>query len=206
MVLTHPLWRPFNTAAASGRRQRRIDQRQVSVSSVVAHEAGWAQQFQLVRGLIERSLGEDALSISHVGSTAVPGLCAKPIIDVDLLVVDPTAEDAYLPSLSGQGFRLIAREPEWEEHRCLTYAIPNCNVHVFSVGALEPQRHNLFRRWLMENDADRKAYGALKVLLAGENLQAAGDYNGQKAGFIYDLYEKAFVADPVYQHDPHPRE
>ena len=71
---------------------------------------------------------------------------------------------------------------------------------------MEPQRHALFRQWLVDHSDDRDAYGELKVRLAGgAGLNTTDGYNGHKAGFIYDLYEKIFIADPTFRHDPRPR-
>ena len=61
-----------------------------------------------------------ALAVEHVGSTSVPGLAAKPVIDVDLVVADSADEDAWLPPLEAAGFRLVIREPWWHEHRALS--------------------------------------------------------------------------------------
>jgi len=201
---THPLWRPFDPEATRVRGLARVGSRQVSVPGVVAYDAGWISQFEKIQSILRDVLGHRAISIDHVGSTSIPGLAAKPIIDVDLLVADSSDEVAYLPSLEAAGFRLIAREPEWEEHRCVTFGDPNANVHVFSPGAIEPARHLLFREWLVSHQDDRTAYGDLKMGLAGKGF-GTGDYNGSKAEFVYDVYEKAFSRDATHRHDPHPR-
>jgi GrpB-like predicted nucleotidyltransferase (UPF0157 family) len=202
---THPLWREFDPAATLARRQYRVARRQVDVTGVVPANPGWADDFDEIRMLLLRSLPGRVGRISHVGSTAVPGLPAKPIIDVDLTVADSRVEADYLPALESAGFRLIAREPDWEEHRFLTWARPNANVHVFSPAAIEPERHLLFRDWLAVNGPDREAYGALKLALAGVGVPGSGDYNGKKAALVYDLYERAFAHDRRFPHDPRPR-
>jgi GrpB-like predicted nucleotidyltransferase (UPF0157 family) len=201
----HPLWRPFDPAATRDRRRYRVAGRQVPVAGVVLPDPGWAAQFDRVRRIVAGALAGQALRISHVGSTAVPGLPAKPIIDIDLIVPDSAAEPDYLPALQAAGFRLIAREPDWEEHRCLTYASPNTNLHVFSPDAIEPERHLLFRDRMRRVAADRDAYGAQKLSLAGAGFAPSGDYNGAKAALIYDIYESAFAADPRFRHRPRPR-
>jgi GrpB-like predicted nucleotidyltransferase (UPF0157 family) len=202
---THPLWCRYDPAATLARRHYRVARRHVDVAGVVPADPGWTAEFDQIRMLLVRTLAERALRISHVGSTAVPGLPAKPIIDVDLTVADSTREADYLPALESAGFRLIAREPAWEEHRFLTFARPNANVHVFSPSAIEPERHLLFRDWLARNEADRETYGVLKLALAGAGVNASGDYNGKKAAFVYDCYERAFAQDPRFEHDPRPR-
>jgi GrpB-like predicted nucleotidyltransferase (UPF0157 family) len=204
-VPTHPLWREFNPAATLARRQCRVARRQSDVAGVVPFDHGWAADFDEIRMLLLTTLAHRAVQVSHVGSTAVPGLPAKPIVDVDLTVADSAVETDYLPGLEAAGFRLIAREPDWEEHRCLTLARPNANVHVFSPGAIEPKRHLLFRDWMIENQRDRDDYGKLKLGLASSGFAGATDYNGRKAAFVYDGYERAFAHDPRFEHQPRPR-
>jgi GrpB-like predicted nucleotidyltransferase (UPF0157 family) len=161
--------------------------------------------FDRVRDRITHALGSVALEIEHVGSTAVPGLWAKPVIDVTLVVPDPSAEPAYLPALEAAGFELRARQPDWEQHRYLRGARPTSNVHVFSPGARESQRQRLFRDWLITHADDRAAYGALKRSLAQQGFTDVMHYNNAKAGLVYDIYERIYTADPETAHDPHPR-
>jgi GrpB-like predicted nucleotidyltransferase (UPF0157 family) len=201
----HPLWRAFDPAATLARRQYRVARRQVDVAGVVPFDPGWTVEFGRMRDLLVATLGDVAIRVSHVGSTAVPGLAAKPIIDIDLTVPDSTAESDYLPALEASGFRLIAREPDWEEHRCLTFGSPNTNLHVFSPGAIEPQRHLLFRDRMRRVAADRDVYGALKLSLASAGFAPSADYNGAKAALVYDIYESVFVNDPRFEHSPRPR-
>lgn len=169
---THPLWRPLDPAAQASRNRQRLASRQVNVAGVVASDPSWTSSFETVRALIEEALGSRALAIDHVGSTSVVGLAAKPILDVDLTVADSADEGTYLPPLETAGFRLIAREPEWEEHRFVTLGEPNTNVHVFSPGAVEPWRHLVFRNWVRRHDADRDAYAQVKLGLAGGGFGA----------------------------------
>lgn len=150
-------------------------------------------------------LGDRALSITHVGSSSIAGLWAKPIIDVDLIVTDPADEASCLPDLERIGFRLTAREPDWEQHRCLGYADPNSNLHVFSPTAVEPRRHLEFREWLGAHPDDHEAYAVIKRGLAEHAFDDVARYNDGKAALIYDIYERIFAADPEHPHDPRPR-
>lgn len=172
---------------------------------VVAPDPAWPQSYAAVRDRLVEALGDRVVSVEHVGSTSVPGLWAKPIVDVDLTVADSGDEDAWLPDLEAAGFVLRVREPEWEQHRCLRGTEPSANVHVFSPGAREPQRHVLFRDWLRTHPDDRDAYAAVKREVAGRGFTDAMLYNNAKAWFVYDLYEKAFSADPAHEHVPQPR-
>jgi GrpB-like predicted nucleotidyltransferase (UPF0157 family) len=90
-------------------------------------DPGWPVRFSAVRDLLEASLGGRALAIEHVGSTAVPGLAAKPIIDVLLTVADVEDEGAYAPALESAGLVLRVREPG---HRMFRFPEKDVHVHV----------------------------------------------------------------------------
>ena len=105
---------------------------------IVDHDPAWADQFAEVAHQIRGALTPSGgfVGIDHVGSTSVPGLPAKPIIDIALVVADPSAEDDYVPALAEAGFGLTLREPAWYEHRMLKRldsqpGQPGCNLHVF---------------------------------------------------------------------------
>jgi len=103
-----------------------------------------------------------------VGSTSVPGLQAKPTIDVVLVVADSADERAYLPALKGGGYSLRIREPDWFEHRMLTTRKPRVNLHIFSAGCEEVDRMILFRDWLRNEPADRELYERTKRALSAK--------------------------------------
>jgi GrpB-like predicted nucleotidyltransferase (UPF0157 family) len=202
---THPLWRPYDPPTPEEIARARVAPVEAAVVEVVAPDPAWPEAFQHLRRSLVEVLGERALAIEHVGSTSVPGLWAKPLIDVDLTVADSGDEAAYLPDLEAAGFELRVREPEWEEHRCLRGAAPAANVHVWSPGAVEPRRTAAFRDWLRTHADDRDAYAALKRDLATRGFTDVMDYNNQKAALIYDIYERIFAADPAHPHTPRPR-
>lgn len=164
---------------------------------VVAADPSWPDAYARLAVRIREALGEGVLGLSHVGSTSVPGLAAKPVIDVDLTVADSADEDAWLPALEDAGFVLVVREPWWHEHRALVHDDPRCNVHVFSPDATEPVRHLLFRDWLREHPEDVELYAAAKAD-AAEETNAAGehvmDYNARKEPVVHAIYDRAFRA------------
>ncbi|MFC6704822.1 GrpB family protein [Flexivirga alba] len=197
------MWRPFNPGANAQRQGERVAFRQSEIGPLTAtdHEK-FVPQYDALREDLHSALGVIALTIAHVGSTAVPGLLAKPVIDIDLTVPDVDAERTYLPALESIGWRLIFRDDfGGDAHRQLTYADPNANLHVWSPGAIEPQRHLLFKRWLIGHPAARERYAAAKR----SALSGVTTYNDAKAGVVYDLYEEAFAADLDHPHDPRPR-
>lgn len=201
---THPLWRPFGLSDLDEVAKVRIGGQSRPVV-VVPYDDAWPAQFEQVAARVRGALGDQVVDLQHVGSTSVPGLAAKPVIDVNLIVADSGDEASYLPDLEAAGFTLRVREPDWEEHRVLAIEDPHTNLHVFSPGSGEPARTLMFRNWLRAHPEDRDAYGALKTELAGRDFAEVMDYNNHKAALVYDLYERAFAADPDHPHDPQPR-
>src|SRR3954452_19906435 len=94
---------------------------------LAAYDPAWPAKFERHAAIISEALGGTALRIEHVGSTSVPGLAAKPIIDILVEVPDSADEAAYLPQIQAAGYVLRVREPEWNEHRMLR--TPGRDVH-----------------------------------------------------------------------------
>lgn len=160
-------------------------------------DPAWPGQYAGLAGRIRGVLGRRVLELEHVGSTSVPGLAAKPVIDIDLTVADPGRERDYVPALETAGFVLVIREPWWYGHRVLRAEEPACNLHVFEPGSAETVRHRMFRDWLRGNPADRDRYAAIKRQAAGE-ANARGEhvmqYNARKQQVIREIYHRAFAA------------
>lgn len=97
-----------------------------------------------------------ALSVEHVGSTSVPGLAAKPIVDILLVVEDSGEEVSYLPALEEAGYVLRVREPDFDEHRMFRTPQKDVHVHIFSTGSKEIRRLLLLRDHLREDQEDRE--------------------------------------------------
>jgi len=127
--------------------------------------------------------------IEHVGSTSVPGLAAKPIIDILLLVMDSADEVAYLPDLEAAGYQLQFREPEWYEHRFLRDS--GVQVHVFSVGAAEVERMLLFRDVLCNSSEERELYERTKREFAARRWAYVQDYADAKSSVIEEIILRA---------------
>lgn len=94
----------------------------------------------------------------HVGSTSIPGIPAKPTIDILLAVRDSTDERAYVPALEAQGYRLHIRELDWHQHRLLKSGRPLVNLHVFTVGSCEISRMTTFRDRCRSHPEERALY------------------------------------------------
>ncbi|MDF7640960.1 GrpB family protein [Bifidobacterium sp. ESL0784] len=165
--------------------------------AVVPYDSSWPAFFEQLRESIVGALGFRALAIEHIGSTSVPGLAAKPVIDIDLTLTDSDAEGMYVPALEKAGFRLVIREPWWYGHRMFHGDVPACNLHVWSLGSPEAMRHLIFRNWLRRNADDRNLYLAVKREAASRTTAVGGlvsDYNRRKQETIRAIYERAFIA------------
>jgi GrpB-like predicted nucleotidyltransferase (UPF0157 family) len=161
---------------------------------IVPYDSSWPRRFEAFAADVRAALGDTALDVEHVGSTAVPGLAAKDVIDIDLTVPDPRAESTYVPALEAAGWVLTVREPSWHEHRCLTRrAGPRSNLHVFGPDCPEAIRHRMFRDWLVAHDDDRERYEAAKraAIPGGGNVM---DYNARKQEVVRDIYDRLFRA------------
>ena len=151
-------------------------------------------RFVAARSSLTEALGDLIIDVEHVGSTAVPGLAAKPVIDIDLIIGDTAEEAAYLPALERLGYRLVLREPWWHGHRMLLSAAEDVNLHVWPQGAPEPVRHRLFRDWLRSHPQDRELYAATKRRLARDTADRPGDYSLAKNDVIDEIYARIFAA------------
>jgi GrpB-like predicted nucleotidyltransferase (UPF0157 family) len=154
-------------------------------------DPAWAEQYAAVAERIRAALGDRALLLEHSGSTSVPGLAAKPIIDVLLLVADPTDEAAYVPALEAAGFLLHLREPGWHEHRLLRGTDPTVNLHVFGHGSPEAERMLLFRDRLRARPEERERYERTKRELAARTWAVVQDYADAKSEVVEDIIARA---------------
>ena len=164
---------------------------------VVDYDATWPAQFAELAERIRSALGDRVLALEHVGSTSVPGLSAKPVIDIDLTVADTRREAAYVPALERVGFTLQLREPPWHEHRLLIVTSPAANVHVWSPDSPEAIRHRMFRDWLRDHPEERVKYADAKRSSA-DSSNAAGedvmDYNLRKQPVVREILDRMFRA------------
>jgi GrpB-like predicted nucleotidyltransferase (UPF0157 family) len=126
-----------------------------------------------------------------VGSTSVPRLAAKPLIDIVLVVTDTTDEDAYVPPLEAAGYVLRIREPDWFEHRLFKGPDTNVNVHTFSDGCEEVDRMVGFRDWLRAHDDDRDLYLAAKRELAQRQWKYVQNYADAKSAVVREILARA---------------
>jgi GrpB-like predicted nucleotidyltransferase (UPF0157 family) len=155
------------------------------------YDPKWPRLYEREAERIGRALGPKMLRIEHVGSTSVPGLAAKPLIDIVLVVADTTDEEAYVPPLEGAGYVLRIREPDWFEHRLFKGPDTNVNVHTFSEGCEEVDRMIGFRDWLRTHDDDRDLYLAAKRELAQREWKYVQNYADAKSAVVREILARA---------------
>ena len=158
-------------------------------------DPAWPQQYVLVAGRLKEGLGQVAVVVEHVGSTSVPGLAAKPVLDVLLLVRDPADENAYVSKLEAAGFFLHMREPDWHQHRLLVAEDPEVNLHVFAVGSEEAERMLVLRDRLRADQADRALYERTKRTLSAQSWQRVQDYADAKSEVVEEIIARGRVAN-----------
>lgn len=158
---------------------------------LVDYEDTWPRFFEREAEQIRAALGERVLLIEHVGSTSVPGLAAKPRIDVLLVVTNSADEPAYVPALEAAGYVLRVREPDWYEHRMFNRPDRAVNLHVFSEGCSEINRMLLFRNWLRSHPDDRQLYERTKRELAGQNWKYTQNYADAKTAVVEEILARA---------------
>ena len=158
------------------------------------YDPAWPALYAREAERIRAALGGRVLLLEHVGSTSVPGLAAKPKIDMLLGVADSADEAAYVPALEAAGYVLHIREPDWHEHRLFKGPDTDINLHVFSAGHPEIARMLLFRNWLRGNDADRRFYEQIKRELAARTWTFTQHYADAKTAAVEEIIARAMRA------------
>lgn len=151
----------------------------------------WPYFFEREARRIHEAIGDRVLLLEHVGSTSVPGLVAKPCVDLLLCVADPADESAYVPDLEAAGYTVVIREPEWYGHRVLKGTAINLNLHVFAHGCEEAERMLRLRDHLRADAGARARYAAVKKALAGRAWDHIQDYADAKSEVVEELLTEA---------------
>ena len=159
------------------------------------YDPRWPELFEREANRIRSALGNKVLRLEHVGSTSVPGLCAKPIIDMLLVVENSADELSYVPALEAAGYTLRVREPEWFEHRLFKGPDTDINLHVFSLGTSEIDRMLRFRDWLRSDEKDRDKYAEVKRRLAKNKWRHVQHYADAKTSIVQEIMERANSAE-----------
>lgn len=158
--------------------------------SIVDYDPTWPNRFEQHAKRIRHVLGIKVIKVEHIGSTSVPDLSAKPIIDVLLVVKDSGDEGSYLPQLENAGYQLRVREPEFHEHRMVRTPERDVHIHIFSPDSPEIERYLTFRDRLRGNARDRARYEKTKRALAAKSWLDMNAYAEAKTKVIEDIIEK----------------
>jgi GrpB-like predicted nucleotidyltransferase (UPF0157 family) len=164
-----------------------IGGREERVVEIVDYSPTWTQRFETERHRIETALGSTARRIEHIGSTAVPDLAAKPIVDIMITVDDVDDESSYRERLEDLGYVLRVREPG---HRMFRTPARDLHVHLWPAGGADERRHLLFRDRLRSHPADRADYERTKRSLAG-HYRDMNHYAQAKTEVIESILRKA---------------
>jgi GrpB-like predicted nucleotidyltransferase (UPF0157 family) len=160
---------------------------------LVDYDLNWPILFEREGQRIRGALGSEVIDLQHTGSTSVPGLAAKPIVDMLLVVPNSAHEPAYLPALEAAGYRLVIREPDWFEHRVFKGPDTNVNLHVLSEGSPETVRILAFRDWLRTHDDDRQLYERTKRELADRESAYIQNYADAKSEVVEQILARALA-------------
>jgi len=161
------------------------------------YDPEWPKLYDREAARIRAALGDKALVLEHAGSTSVPGLSAKPRIDIVLGVADTTDEQAYVPTLEAAGYILRVRETDWHEHRFFHGPDTPINLHVFTVGCAEIERMLRFRDHLRASEADRLLYERAKHELAARTWRYTQHYADAKSKVVEQILARAGVTMSV---------
>lgn len=166
----------------------------MSEVKVVPHDPRWRDAFEAEAARVAAALGENVVGVHHIGSTAIPGIYAKPVIDLLVEVSDIDAVDARGPSMESLGYEVMGeygirgRRYFRKENR---EGVRTHHVHAFEAGSPEAERHLAFRDYMLAHPAEAQRYGELKVRLAEEHPHSFDAYMDRKDGFIKEADARA---------------
>ncbi len=159
---------------------------------IVDYDPRWPALFAELAGKVRGAVGNRALMVEHIGSTAVPHLAAKPIIDILLTVANVADEAVYLPQLEDAGFILRVRE---QGHRMFRTAGRDVHIHVLSSASEAVPAYLKLRDWLRRHENDRMLYAETKKTLALEEWADMNYYADAKTAVISAILRRAHRLD-----------
>lgn len=157
------------------------------------YDPAWPALYAGEARKIRAALGDRAIMLEHVGSTSIPGMSAKPLIDILLVVADPSNEASYVPALSARGYRLHLREVNWEQHRVLKGDAPLVNLHVFPPGSREIARMIGFRDRCRACPEEFDLYLGAKLELAARSWRHVQHYANAKSDVVEAIIARALA-------------
>jgi GrpB-like predicted nucleotidyltransferase (UPF0157 family) len=177
------VWPGFGVTGGSERRADLIE--------IVDHDPQWRKTFERWRDLLQSALGEVAQRVEHVGSTSVPGLPAKPIVDIQISVADLDDEPRYVAPLEGVGVQLRSRDDLHRYFRAFPDRAREVHVHLCSSGSAWEREHLLFRDYLRADAQARDDYVAAKRRAAALWADDSMAYTDAKSEAILVILDAA---------------
>jgi GrpB-like predicted nucleotidyltransferase (UPF0157 family) len=161
--------------------------------AIVAYDPIWPSRYGTWRERLAGVMGSTAIAIEHIGSTAVPGLAAKPVVDIQISVPDVADEGSYVPAIESVGFGLRYRNEGlgWRYFRPPPGLPREAQVHVCSVGSESERLHLLFRDYLRAHPAEADAYAVAKRAAAARHREDRIAYTDAKDAFIHPALRRA---------------
>lgn len=163
--------------------------------TVVEYRPEWREMFEDEERILQTVLGDIRARIEHVGSTAVAGLAAKPVIDLMVGLEDFSIADEVVPQIEALGYEYIQKYEDVmpfrrflikEQGRVRTH-----QIHMVGIGSEFWERHLLFRDYLRQNPAVAKRYASLKKELAARQWKDVNEYADAKTEFIREIEDTA---------------
>jgi len=161
---------------------------------VVPHDPRWRDAFEAEAKHVAAALGENVVAIHHIGSTAIPNIYAKPVVDLLVEVGDITEVDGRSSAMESLGYEVLGeygipgRRYFRKDNR---EGIRTHHIHAFEAGAAEVGRHLAFRDYMRAHPVDAQRYSELKRSLAEEHPQSFDGYMDGKDGFIKEMDRRA---------------
>jgi GrpB-like predicted nucleotidyltransferase (UPF0157 family) len=163
--------------------------------SIVEYRPEWRKMFETEKGLLQATLGKTPARIEHIGSTAVAGLAAKPIIDLMIGLEDFSIADQVVPKIEASGYEYIPKYETVMPFRRFFIkeqgGIRTHHIHMVGIGGEFWERHILFRDYLRRNPGVAEQYASLKRELAKREWKDGNEYADAKTEFIRGIENKA---------------
>jgi GrpB-like predicted nucleotidyltransferase (UPF0157 family) len=158
---------------------------------IVAYDPKWPARFESWREKLAAALGPTARRIDHFGSTSIPGLPAKPVIDIQIRVDDMTREELYVPQIEGLGVQLRNRDDDHRFFRPFAGKPRDVHIHVCNLGSQWARKDLLFAAFLRQDAAARAEYLRGKKQAAAEWADDRIAYTEAKNQVIHSIAPRA---------------
>jgi GrpB-like predicted nucleotidyltransferase (UPF0157 family) len=162
--------------------------------TVVSHNPLWRENFEQEAKRVAAVLGENVVAVHHVGSTAIPNIYAKPVIDLLIEVKDINEVDQQSAAMESLGYELMGeygiagRRYFRKDNR---EGVRTHNIHIFAAGSAQVERHLAFRDFMIAHPTEAQRYGELKRQLAEQHPQSMDAYMDGKDSFIKEIDRRA---------------